>query len=239
MIVTEDAVPSVLVSLIRKSARAALGQYNEFRLVLAGGSLLSLLATPEFHSNPVGEYGRWTVFLADERFVPFESDDSNGGLIFRRLMQGTRLEAAELVRVNGTTVEEAAAGYETRLLQMQSQNRPLFDLAVLGMGPDGHIASLFPPLYEPKGLAVAVRNSPKPPAARVSLTIDALSKAKDVLFVVTGDGKRAAVNRVFLEGDLTMPACQLPKAHWLLDEAAGRDLGGHLKAIGQVDLARF
>jgi 6-phosphogluconolactonase len=125
-------------------------------------------------------------------------------------------------------LEAAAAAYAEELRRHQDGD---FDLVLLGLGPDGHVASLFPgfpQLEVTDELAVAVTDSPKPPPERISLTFPALSRTREVWFLVTGDGKADAVRRALAdEGSVQeTPArgvtCE--NSTWWLDEAAASAL---------------
>ena len=125
----------------------------------------------------------------------------------------------------GQGAEAAAAAYAEELAAAGS---PTFDVLMLGVGPDGHVASLFPG-YPQLGVtdaaAVAVHDSPKPPPTRVSLTLPQLNRAREVWFVVSGSDKAEAVAKALTEGDV--PAAR-PKGRnrtlWLLDEAAAEKI---------------
>jgi 6-phosphogluconolactonase len=110
--------------------------------------------------------------------------------------------------------DEAAAAYDAVVRSLSG-----LDLVLLGVGPDGHTASLFPgnPAVRASGLVVGVRDAPKPPPERVSLTLEALRSARRVVVLATGADKAQAVMQA-AEG--TVPAGMIEHAEWLLDEAA-------------------
>ena len=124
---------------------------------------------------------------------------------------------------------EAARAYEAEIAGfLGADAAPGFDLVLLGIGEDGHVASLFPgnpALLETKRLVAPVRNAPKPPSERITLTLPVLNRARHLLVVATGVGKAEALAGVFSPGGApALPAQQLhPRdgdLHWLLDRAA-------------------
>ncbi|HLQ61944.1 MAG TPA: 6-phosphogluconolactonase [Candidatus Acidoferrales bacterium] len=180
-------------------------------LVLAGGTTprrcYELLA-----SKPV-RWGRVTVLFGDERCVAPDDPESNFRMAREALLE--RVYPASVHRIPGELgPEEGARAYTAVVEALQ----PL-DLVILGMGPDGHTASLFPgaPELAVDGWAVGVRGAPKPPPERVSLTLGALRTARRVIFLVTGADKAAAVAKA-VRGEV--PAGMLEQAEWFVDAAA-------------------
>jgi 6-phosphogluconolactonase len=98
------------------------------------------------------------------------------------------------------------------------------DLTILGMGPDGHVASLFPGHSYPDALIVAEKNSPKPPAQRISMSLQLLNASKEILFVVSGIDKAEAVEKVHKDERCELPAAKIEATGqntWIVDMAAG------------------
>ena len=181
-------------------------------LVLAGGS------TPErcyelLAARADVRWGRVTVLFGDERCVPPDDPESNYRMAREKLLD--QVSPATVHRIAGELgPDEAAAAYG----EIVGGLAPL-DVVLLGLGEDGHTASLFPghPELEAAGWAVAVRNSPKPPPERVSLTLPALRGARLVIFLATGAGKAAAVAKA-RRGEV--PSGMIANAKWLIDRAA-------------------
>ncbi len=158
-------------------------------------------------------WGRVTVLFADERCVPPDDPESNYGMAQAKLI--ARVHPASVHRMAGELgAEEAARRYDDVLSTLGA-----LDLVLLGIGEDGHTASLFPgnPALEAGGLAVAVHGAPKPPPDRVSLSFQALRSARRVIVLATGSGKAEAVRRA-RTGEV--PAGMIPEAIFLLDPAA-------------------
>ncbi len=168
------------------------------QIVLTGGS------TPrDAYALAAQEDADWsgaTVWFSDERCVPPEDGDSNFGMADRALL--SRLSRPpRVMRIEGELGHEAAAGAYEALLREHFGSDPRFDLILLGMGPDAHVASLFPgkpELEETRRLAVGVPLAGMPPQVpRVTLTLPVLNRAHEVDFLVAGAGKAQAVARGF------------------------------------------
>lgn len=182
-------------------------------LVLTGGTtprrLHELLAL-----RPELPWGAVTILFGDERCVPPTDPESNYGMAFTTLL--SKVHPASVHRIAGELGAEDAA---TRYDRIVTELAPL-DLVLLGIGEDGHTASLFPghPEVELSGpRVIPVHNSPKPPPDRVSLSLSALRDAGRVLILATGGGKAEAV-RLARTG--SVPAGMIPRAEFLLDRAA-------------------
>jgi 6-phosphogluconolactonase len=205
---------------------------RDFAVCLSGGStprrLYERLASPDLASQFPWRRVHW--FWGDERFVPHEDPDSNyrmarDALLSQVPVPGTNIHA---IPTAGLSPEQAAAAYETALKRFYgadtlAPDRPLFDVTLLGIGDNGHTASLFPgqpALQEARRWAVAVVGATAEP--RITLTYPALDSSRDVAFLATGEGKRDVVARA-RAGDRTIPAAMVRpvgRLHWFMDRAA-------------------
>ena len=159
------------------------------------------------------EWGRVSVLFGDERCVPPDDPESNYRMARETLL--SRVDPGAVLRIPAELgAEDAASLYDAAVGRLQ----PL-DLVLLGVGEDGHCASLFPghPALAAPGWAVAVHGAPKPPPDRVSLTLGALRNARRVIFLATGEGKAEALRRAQAGG---VPAGMIPGAEWIVDRAA-------------------
>lgn len=187
------ALEDEAVARIGEAARAALAARPRFRIVLAGGSTprnvyRKLVALPT-------DWTRWEVYFGDERCVPESDPQRNDRMAYETLLAHVPVVEAQVHRIpaeRGASV--AARSYERTIAEVDR-----FDLVLLGLGEDGHTASLFPGFDRAGAVdapsVLAVFDAPKPPAERVSLSAERLSRARRVLFLVTGESKRDAVRR--------------------------------------------
>ncbi len=176
-----------------------------------------------------------SLIWADERVVPFDHPDSNYRQARQSLLDHVPIPSAQVYPV-ATYLggPQAAAIYERQVAALLEAHGGRIDLALLGMGPDGHTASLFPGfpqlLAPPEALALAVEGAPKPPPSRVTLTSHALNRASQVILLVAGVDKAATVCAALHEqGDpLSLPVrlVRPPAGHvrWMLDAAAAAHL---------------
>jgi 6-phosphogluconolactonase len=199
--------------------------------------LFQLLAREPYRSRIAWSRTHW--FLTDDRFVPTDSPLSNVGMARRLFLDqvGAPVKNIHAIASTAANVEEAAQLYESELKQFYASDRfdrarPLFALVLMGLGPDGHTASLFPnapALRERERWVAGVEKAGCAPfVPRVTLTFPALASTREMLFLVSGNEKRDILARVLSGSDL--PASQ-PWSEgelvWLVDRAAaGKDHGG-------------
>lgn len=225
----------VLKNLEAVSARAAeliadriRGGTAPFRLALSGGSTPRGCYRHLAHLRQV-PWDRVEIYLGDERFVPHDHPESNYRMIRELLLSGPDVHPRGMFAVPGDgDPEHAAQTYEEILRQQYGSShllheQPLFDLQLLGLGEDGHTASLLPgqPVLEEQTRWVAMVPDGRP-EPRISLTYPALQSSRLTVFLVTGAGKRGPLARA-RAGDQTIPAGRLkPQGDviWLVDRAA-------------------
>jgi len=209
---TPALVAEAVAELFAEEARGAIGARGTFRVALAGGT--SPLAAYRRLADPRGPHRLdWTkvqVFFGDERCVPPGHEDRNDRAADEALLAHVPIPPENVHRVD-VLARNASERYEAeiRLVFGASESEaPRFDLILLGLGPDGHTASLFPghaALAEQSRLVVRIAGAPKPPPERVTFTLPLLNAARAVVFVVTGAEKREAFRRV-VGGDPALPA---------------------------------
>lgn len=202
---------------VLEAEQAALVRQSKFRVAVSGGSLPSVLARALAARSDAGEaqpqYEHWQVFFADERAVAADDADSNYGAVkaawLDEIAAGQARPAVHEIAY-GLLADpaELASEYEQQLVAAfaarDSVPKPTFDLVLLGCGPDGHTCSLFPghaALAEQDAWVLAVTDSPKPPATRITLTLPVVAHAAAIAFVATGAGKKDVLARIFDQPD--------------------------------------
>jgi 6-phosphogluconolactonase len=211
---------------------AALSKDGKFSVALSGGStprrLYQYLAEPGYRDRFPWQRTHW--FWGDERFVPHDDEQSNYRMVHEALFAHVQVPAANIhpVPTEGVTPETAAAAYDRELKAFYGADRldparPLFDINLLGLGEDGHTASLFPGSPALAERDKWVTTSPGPKAdVRITLTYPALESSAQIAFLVAGRGKRDILGK-FRDGDESLPSVHVhPKGslHVFADVAA-------------------
>jgi len=243
LIVQDDADRLAADVALRTLGTLAAAQSARGRAVLAltAGSILEAVwqAIAGSPAATTVDWSRVDVCWADERFVPAGSADRNDLPAQRLLFGAEPFSAARQLSMPASDgphpdLDEAAAWYAGQLTGLRRPDDdgelPGFDLVLLGVGPDGHCASLFPEhpgVFETKPV-IAVRNSPKPPPNRLSFSFDTLDLAAEIWFVAAGAGKAEAVALAHSGASREQVPSAGPKGRqrtlWLVDKAAASKL---------------
>ncbi|KAJ4726728.1 6-phosphogluconolactonase [Melia azedarach] len=241
-----DSEEDLAVSLAKYTAdlSAKLGkERGSFTVVLSGGSLiksLRKLVEPPYIDSI--EWEKWHVFWVDERVVPKDHEDSNYKLAYDGFLSKVRITPGNVYSINDAlSAEGAAEDYETCIRHLVKSNiidispatgLPKFDLMLLGMGPDGHVASLFPGhplLKENEKWVTFIKDSPKPPPERITFTFPVINSSAYIALVVCGAGKAGPVQAALgnAQNSVTLPV-QMVSAEdeftWFLDKDAASKL---------------
>ncbi len=193
--VKADAVEAIAAAqdYIAIAARNAIAQRHAFRMVLAGGETPRRLY--ERIASTDSDWTYWHIYFGDERCVPAQDAQRNSVMAERAWLSGSAIPRSQVHPIPAELGPAAAAAAYSRELEPAGE----FDLVLLGLGEDGHTASLFPGRDwgpRPQDPAVlAVRNAPKPPPDRVSLSAWRLSFTRSVVVLVAGESKQDAVRR--------------------------------------------
>ena len=219
-------------------AQAARGSAS---VVITGGTIVNdtLAAVAGSALRDTVDWSRLDLWWGDERFLPAGDPERNETQARAALLDSVPLDPRRvhpMPALGGpyTRPEQAAEAYAAELARAARPEDhgpvPTFDLVVLGMGPDGHVASLFPghPALYDEGPAAGVRGAPKPPPERVTLTLAAINAARQVWLVATGEAKAKAVRMALSgAGPVQIPAAGVAgrsQTLWLLDRAAASAL---------------
>jgi 6-phosphogluconolactonase len=219
-----------------------LAERDEAHLGLTGGTIgIGMLAAlGDLPMRQAVDWGRVHLWWGDERFLPGGDSERNDTQARDALLRLLPLEPAHVHAMpatdgpDGPDAEAAAARYAAELARYApaGADAPAFDVLLLGMGPDGHIASLFPEhpgTHETGPAAIAVHNSPKPPPNRISLTFRVIQAAREVWVIASGAEKAKAASLALAAGtdQTVIPAAGAHGTEatlWLLDQAGAAQL---------------
>ncbi|MGI6477157.1 MAG: 6-phosphogluconolactonase [Defluviitoga tunisiensis] len=188
-------------NLIFKIYKESITKYNQFSLMLSGGNT----PKPLFEKiakdyNDKINWERVFVFWADERYVDKESDDSNYKWAYKLLLSRVNIPQNNIYRIKTELpLEKAAEEYEKEIINFFQTKEPAFDLILLGVGKDGHTASLFPNsdlLTENKRLVAPVSPSGEPYVPRITVTYKVLNNAKNILFLSSYNDKKNVIDEI-------------------------------------------
>jgi 6-phosphogluconolactonase len=229
-----DALVGDVASALLERLEAAQARGEVPQVGLTGGSIADALHRELARRAPDSalDWSRVVFWWGDERFVPAGSSDRNALQAREALLDHVGVDPAHVHEVPASdevaTAEDAAAAYSAAL---REHGAGFFEVLMLGVGPDGHCASLFPghPALETRdAIAVAVHDSPKPPPDRVTLTFEAMERCRAVWFIASGEGKADAVARALAdEGSIEETPARGVRGDetvWWLDEAAASAL---------------
>ncbi|WP_256247735.1 6-phosphogluconolactonase [Pseudarthrobacter sp. R1] len=223
-------------------------KYGEATVVLTGGTvgIGTLKAVADSPAAPAVDWSKVNFWWGDERFVSSDDPDRNTKQAFQALLSHIPVDPERIHEPGSSdqfgTPEEAAEDYARQLRDAAASEHaadmsddrpeqpaalPRLDVVLLGVGPDAHVASLFPEqagIREKELTVVGVRNSPKPPPLRVSLTLPAINTASEVWMVVAGEDKAGAVGLALAGANPVQVPAAGPRGTsrtlWLIDENA-------------------
>jgi 6-phosphogluconolactonase len=213
-----------LCSYIEQAADLTIAEHGRFVVAVSGGSMTTLLAR---HLPTIKtDWTRWHVFLADERVIAHDDPECTC-TVYKRDVFRSLVPEGQIYGVDDPSapLKEVVDNYTKAFGAVKMDMAP--DLVLLGMGPDGHTASLFPghASLESSDAFVGIADSPKPPPQRISMTFKTLNSAASAVFIVTGKGKAKTVARVLSEvPDKSLPAANVNPTNgmlvWYLDNGA-------------------
>ncbi|KAH8924260.1 6-phosphogluconolactonase [Atractiella rhizophila] len=244
----QDELSEALAEFVLEAQNQSIRLRGRFTVALSGGSLPKLM-TPGLIENPRVQWDKWIIFFADERLVPLDHPDSNYKSWMDQLLAHVPLDDWQIRNIRpydeletkpGDVAEQVTEAYEASLTEVfgTMEKAPVFDLVLLGMGEDGHTASLFPGhplLKEQEWFVVWIGDSPKPPSYRITFTYPMINSARRIAFVATGSGKQAALRDVLENDESQLPAAMVRLRNhpivWFVDEAASQGTNYTLSAF--------
>ncbi|KAL2921737.1 putative 6-phosphogluconolactonase 4 chloroplastic [Bienertia sinuspersici] len=234
---SEDELAKSLAKYIGDLSKKFEEERGVFTIVLSGDPITKIMRNLAEPSSSI-DWSKWYVFWVDERVVPKDNPQSNYKLDYDEFLSKVPIPNDHVISTNDKLSAEATSiEYESRLKQLMKNNViatsnltgfPKFDLILLGLGYNGHVASLFPnhpQLKENKKWVTYIKDSPKPPPQRITMTFPVINSSSNVAFLVAGNDKAEVVNQVFnghqnstmLPANMVSPEGDLK---WFLDKEA-------------------
>jgi len=213
--VAQDACKRILVA-----AEKAIAERGAFKIVLAGGT------TPEASYRELAkqdsDWSNWHVYIGDERCLPEDDAERNSVMAARSLTAHVPIPKEQVYLIDAELGAETAAKAYADIVEAAMP----FDMVLLGMGEDGHTASLFPGhQHNDTESTHAVHGAPKPPSDRVSLSASALANTRELLMLITGAGKQEPLSRWLAGEELPIATINAKNTLIMLDEAAWPNKG--------------
>eukprot|EP00794_Sanderia_malayensis_P018908 gene18908-20811_t len=221
---------------ILQQSKFSIDDHGYFSIGLSGGSSATIVSKALTSDSVFSEldWKKFHVFFCDERHVSLTDPDSNYNALKANLFEKVPIPEKQVYKTDpDVSLQDAAFDYEARMRSLFGDVQfPSFDALIVGMGPDGHICSLFPEhslLDESSKWVASIADSPKPPPDRITLTLPVLNHAKAVCFTVTGAGKAEMVKQAIINPQNNLvPASMVDvtrnNVHWFLDKDAASQL---------------
>lgn len=215
---------------IIETIKNVLVKKNSVHIALTGGTvgILTLEVLGKAITEQNLDISKVHFWWGDERFVESNSKDRNFIQAKTAMPNVLGTESAKIhafpASDEGLDLESARRHFTQHIKDVLGESQPAMDLTILGMGPDGHVASLFPGMNHDGDLVVAVDNSPKPPPERLSFSLDLINRSDKIIFIVAGIDKAEAVESVHKNPECDLPAAKVEakdQTLWIIDEAAG------------------
>lgn len=203
---------------------------DTFHISLTGGTVGILTLEVLSKQKELGDLDLSKVHFwwGDERFVDNDSKDRNANQAKEAFLNTVSIPQENIHEFpasnQGLELESARTTFESNLVAAFAGKEPKMDLTILGMGPDGHVASLFPGHEHNQKLIVAEHNSPKPPPQRLSMSMELINNSDRIIFVVAGADKAEAIGLVHQDEECNLPAAKVSaigETLWIIDGAAG------------------
>lgn len=207
-----------------------LAEKGVVHLALTGGTvgILTLEVLAKAIAERKTDVSKVHFWWGDERFVARDSADRNALQARNALLNSIDVPRENIHEFpssdNGLELNVAQAQFAAHMDMVFAYNTAAMDLTILGMGPDGHVASLFPGFTDRSEYIIAVPDSPKPPAQRLSMSLELINRSEKIIFVVSGIDKAEAIESVHKNPDCDLPAAKVAangQTLWIIDEAAG------------------
>lgn len=215
---------------IVETLRSVLAKKHEAHIAITGGTvgILTLQVLAKAISESQLDISNVHFWWGDERFVESDSSDRNFNQAMTAFSHQITISPDKLHAFpssdDSLELETAREQFTLHMKQVFGDREPAMALTILGMGPDGHVASLFPGMNHDGDLIVSVDESPKPPPQRLSFSMNLINRSERIIFVVSGIDKAEAVEAVHKNPECVLPAAKVEakgETLWIVDEAAG------------------